>query len=165
MPELGDGLDRETEVAMVLHGEGIIQDLALRLSTDAALVVTDPAYAPLARAVEGFLRSGYRPKEVQAELMLTDDEFARFRSRVPDDFWERNESSALRHLARKRAALLTSPTADDLTIVQALDGDWNPKMGVKHAGEVEWKVTVAPFMLPPSAKAAVDAELTEKSDV
>lgn len=125
LPELGEIIT--PEIQQEPHD---VSGLALRLSFDTALTITDPIYEPLATEVSRWLQSGYRPNEIKAELELTELEFQRLRSRIPEDWWERYRDSSMRHLARKRAALLTNPTHNDLAIVQVLDPQWNPKLDV-----------------------------------
>ncbi len=89
---------------------------------------SDPAYSPLISLLADLLSTGYSFPELAAEFALTQVQTATLKGILPNDFVARHSSSSIKHLARKRAALLTDPhSSHNFSMLQTLDPAWNPK--------------------------------------
>jgi len=89
--------------------------------------ITHTTYKDLKEKVDDLLEKGYKDKELQAELDLTATDYGIMKSKFPISEWERATNNRHKWLARKRAKLLTEHTQHDLTVLQALDNEFNPK--------------------------------------
>lgn len=118
-------------------------NLAHALIRDPDLTIDDPYYLPLKDKLALYLSSGYKDKEIQAEFTLSSQELSSLQAKVPDGFWERHRNSTQKHVARKRALLLTSSPVDlsqTLSIVGRLDEEWSPKP-TPTAPQVTYNIT------------------------
>jgi hypothetical protein len=139
--------------------------LAKDLIRDVTLDITDPHYEPLASRLTSYLEFGYKPREIQAELELSDSQMTALQSHCPLDWWDSRANRRFKWLGRKRADKLSNSSDSDMAILQTLDPEWNPKVPLinltvnnQYSDEERRKIDM---LYKSEPKAFIEAEVKE----